>query len=75
MDAACANIFMARIENQILRERVVLNHTQVTRGFFLGAAGCFGFGCRPTYLWPKAEVTKAKPGEKHEKKGFSRGSL
>ena len=31
-------------------DRVVLNRTLVTRGFFSRAAGCFGVGCRPTDL-------------------------
>ena len=60
MAIAFANIL---IENQILR--VVLNHTLVlTRGFFSHAAGCFGVGCRPTDLWPKAEVTGGKAARK-----------
>ena len=48
-------------------DRVVLNRTLVTRGFFLGAAGCFGVGCRPTNLWPKAEVTRGEAARKNSR--------
>ena len=47
-----------------------MNRALVTRGFFLRAAGCFGVGCRPTDLWPKAEVTR---GEAAREKAFCVG--
>ena len=47
-----------------------MNRTLVTRGFLSRAAGCFGLGCRPTDLWPKAEVTR---GEAARKKAFRVG--
>ena len=59
MALAFANVF---IENQqILRQSCIeFNRTLVTKGFFSRVAGCFGVGCGPTDLWPKAEVFRGE---------------
>ena len=67
MAAAFANIFMARIENKSCIEPY--RGQVVTRGFLLRAAGCLG--CRPTDLWPKAEVTRGEAPKPREKTLFA----
>ena len=67
MAVAFANILMARIEDQILRQSCIEPHPGHQR-IFLGCGGMLRCRCRPTYLWSKAEqVTR---GEAARKKAF-----
>ena len=62
MAVAFANILimlMARIEDQILRQSRIEPHPGHQR-IFLGCGGMLRCRCRPTDLWPKAEVTKGE---------------
>ena len=63
MAVAFANILMARIENQILRQSCIEPYPGHQR-IFLGCGGMLRCRCRPTYLWPKAEVTRGKAATK-----------
>ena len=64
MAVAFANILMARIEDQILRQSCIEPHPSHQRIFL-------GYGrMLPTNLWPKAEVTR---GEAARKKTFHAG--
>ena len=69
MAVAFANILMARIEDQILRQSCIEPHPGHQR-IFLRCGGMFRCHCRPTDLWPKAEVTRA---EAASKKAFHAG--
>ena len=66
---AFANILMDRIEHQILRQSCIEPHPGHQR-IFLGCSGMLRCRCRPTDLWPKAEVTR---GEVARKKAFHAG--
>ena len=67
MAVAFVNIFIARIENQILRQSCIKPYSCHQR-IFLAAAGCSGVGSRPTGLWPKAEVTRGEATRKNARK-------
>ena len=69
MAVAFANILMARIEDQILRQSCIEPHPGHQR-IFLGCGGMRRCRCRLTELWPKAEVTR---GEAARKKAFHAG--
>ena len=72
MVVAFANILMARIEDQILRQSCIEPHPGHQR-IFLGCGGMLRCRCRPTDLWPKAEVTRGEAATK--KKLFTRVTL
>ena len=69
MAVAFANILMARIENQILRQSCIELYPGHQR-IFLGCGGMLRCRHRPTDLWPKVEVTR---GEAVTKKAFHAG--
>ena len=69
MAVAFANILMARIEDQILRQSCIEPHPGHQR-IFLGCGGMRRCRRRLTELWPKAEVTR---GEAARKKAFHAG--
>ena len=69
MAVAFANILMARIEDQILRQSCIEPHPGHQR-IFLGCSGMLRCRCRPTDLWPKAEVIR---GEAARNKAFHAG--
>ena len=69
MAVAFANILMARIEDQILRQSCIEPHPSHQR-IFLGYGRMLRCRCSPTNLWPKAEVTR---GEAARKKTFHAG--
>ena len=69
MAVAFANILMARIEDQILRQSCIEPHPGHQR-IFLGCGGMLRCRCRLTELWPKADVTR---GEAAKKKAFHAG--
>ena len=66
---AFANILMARIEDQILRQSCIEPHAGHQR-IFLGCSGMLRCRCRSTDLWPEEEVTR---GEAVRKKAFHTG--
>ena len=70
MAVAFANILIARIEDQILRQSCIELHPGHQR-IFLGCGGIFRCRCRPTDLWRKAEVVTR--GEAARKKAFHAG--
>ena len=60
---AFANILMARIEDQILSQSCIEPYPGHQR-IFLGCGKMLRCRCRPTDLWPKAEVTKSEAARK-----------
>ena len=63
---AFANPLIARIENQILSQSCIEPCHQ--RIFFSRVVGGFSVGCRPTDLWPKAELTRVEVARENGEK-------
>ena len=73
MAVAFANILMARIEGQILRQSCIEPHPgHQIRGFFSGAAGCFGVAAGQQIFGRRQKSLEVKP---REKKLFTRVTL